>query len=359
MLPLPGKDNGKEERRAQQGGDRAYREGRAIAEAAGERVGQQQKQAPAQHRGRNGNTVILPEKLLCYMRADNADKADDAEEGDTDRRNDRSQKHGHKAKTIHRHAHAFCSRVPAEQGVKLPAHHHEKHGADQYHGRHDAVRAIGGAAEVAEGPDHGGREADVGGIELQNGGGRCPDRAEGNTGQHHHTRLKGPQTAEAEDQQNGNRGEEKRHQRGGVGIGTHGVARQVVPRIQKSACEGNDGEICAEHGSVGNTQRGRGGHRVVQIGLHDETGYGQPRSGNDCRQNTRDPDVPDDAHLCRTAFLYERRKAFRYGHMRRTDKQAYKGKYQHCRGEQNKRRPVPSSVFSSSFSPPCIRFSRY
>ena len=31
--------------------------------------------------------------------------------------------------------------------------------------------------------------------------------------------------------------------------------------------------------------------------------------------------------------------------MRRTDKQANKRKHQHCRGEQDKRRPVPSSVF--------------
>ena len=61
--------------------------------------------------------------------------------------------------------------------------------------------------------------------------------------------------------------------------------------------------------------------------------------------NTRNPDVPDDAHLRRAAFLYESGKAFRHGHMRRTDKQAYKGKYEHCRGEQDKCRPVPSSVF--------------
>ena len=279
------------------------------------------------------------------MRADDADKADDAEEGDADRCDDRSEQHGHKAKTIHCHAHAFGCRIPAEQGVKLPAHHHEEHRAGEYHGRHDAVRAIRSAAEVAEGPDHSSRETHVGGVELQNGGGRRPYGAEGDAGQHHHTRLKGPQAAEAENQQNGNRGKEKRHQRGGVGIGAYGVARQVVPRIQKSAREGNDGEVCAEHGRVGDAQRGRRGHRVIQIGLHDEAGHGKTGSRDDCGQNTRNPDVPDDAHLRRAAFLYESGKAFRYGHMRRTDKQAYKGKYEHCRGEQDKCRPVPSSVF--------------
>ena len=279
------------------------------------------------------------------MGADNAHKADNAEEGYAHCRDDRSQQHGRKAQPVHRHAHALGCGVPAQEGVELPTHKSKKHKSRQHCDRHDAVCAVGGTAQVAEGPDHGGGKADIGCIELQDRSRRRPHRADSDTGQHHHARLESPQTAEAEDQQDRDGGKQERHQGRGIGISAHGIARQVVSRVQKAAGKGDDGKIRAEHRRVGHAQRGGRGHGVIEVGLHDEAGDRQARPGDDGRQHARNADVPDNAHLSSTALFCKGRKTLRKTHMRRTHEQAYKGQHDHRHSEQNQCRSVSSSVF--------------
>ena len=65
-------------------------------------------------------------------------------------------------------------RITAQKGVELPAHNEEKHKASQYDDSHNEIRTIGCPTQISECPDHSGRKAYVGGIELQDGCRRSP-----------------------------------------------------------------------------------------------------------------------------------------------------------------------------------------
>ena len=223
MLPLPSEDDCEEEGRAQQRCDRSDRQCRAVAQAARQRIRQQEQDASAQGRGGDRNTVVLPQQAFCHMRTDDAHKSDNAQKRDAHRRDDRGKKHGGETQKVHMHAHAFGGGIPAQQRVELPAHQREKTDSKQHDRGHDRVRSVCRAAKITEGPDHGGGKPDIRGVELQNSGRRRPDRTDGDACQHNNAGLKSSQAAKTEDQENGRRGKEKGHQGRGVRIRPYGV----------------------------------------------------------------------------------------------------------------------------------------
>ena len=84
---------------------------------------------------------------------------------------------------------------------------------------------------------------------------------------------------------------------------------------QEAAGKGNDGQVRSEDRGVGDTQcRGRR-HRVVQVRLHNQAGYGQAGTGNQGRQHPRDADVPDDSVVRCRAFLEQGGQTLSRGHM--------------------------------------------
>ena len=163
---------------------------------------------------------------------------------------------------------------------------------------------------------------------MQDGGGRRPHGAHGDTGQHHHIGGKRPQAAQSQNQQDGRGGEQERQQRRGEGADAHPVVGQVVAGGEKAAGKGDDGQIGAEHRRVGHAQRRRGGHGIAQRGLHDETRDGQSRPGDERCQQTGDADVPDDPRRRTVDPTQQGIEALCHGHVGRA--------YQHA-GERGQR----------------------
>ena len=289
--------------------------------------------------------MVLSKQTLGHMGANNAHKADDAEEGHTHGCDDRGQQHGHEAQPIHRHTHALGCRVTTQERVELPAHESKKRYAYKYYHSHYQVCSVSRAAQVAKSPDHGGGKPHVGSVKLQDRCGCRPNGTDRDTGQYHHAGLEGPDAAEAQDQQDRNRSKDKGHQRSGIRICAHSITGQVIPGVQKTACKGNDRKICSEDRCIRNTQCGRRGHGVIQIGLHDKTGHRQSCARNDGCQHARDADVPDNSYLGSAAFFQESIHTVAKTHMRRADKQAHESKRQYCNYKQYKRHHVPFSAF--------------
>ena len=189
------------------------------------------------------------------MGTDHADKADDTEEGHAHRRDDGCGQHRHKAQRVNVDAHALRAGVAAEKDVVAPREQREYDKPRRDGGEHYCVRLVGRAAEIAEVPDDRGGQADVGSVELKYRRRRRPHRADRESREHDDVRRERAHPAQAEYQQNRQRGEDEGHQRGSVWVCPDGEVRGVVPSGEKAAGESDYREVCAEHRGVGDAER--------------------------------------------------------------------------------------------------------